>query len=319
MKTYKNLLAGIIGALSITLAADSAMAEYPNKPIQVIVPYGAGGDSDLTTRIWADAVEKEIGSPIVVVNRPGGSGVVGTAFVVNAKQDGYTLVNAGLGNIQVAPNFSKAPYNFDSFTPIVKMTAVPLAVVVSEESPYKTFDDFVEAAKEKTLTQGSFGAASSGTILGNIIANQMGYKPKYVHADTTAESVASVVGGHIDSAVSFPPGFDPHVKAGKARILVMNERMEHHPEDIPLFSDYGIEGDFEGWSGIFAPSGVPREVVDTLVAATEKVMKDPKVLEAFKNIGAIVDFRHGDDWVDDMKATYDLMSDLAKEEQNKGK
>src|SRR5690625_7083239 len=107
MKTYKNLLAGIIGALSITLAADSAMAEYPNKPIQVIVPYGAGGDSDLTTRIWADAVEKEIGSPIVVVNRPGGSGVVGTAFVANAKKDGYTLVNAGLGNVQVVPNFSQ--------------------------------------------------------------------------------------------------------------------------------------------------------------------------------------------------------------------
>lgn len=314
---HKTLLASLAGALSLSLVATAAMADYPDKPIQVIVPYGAGGDSDLTTRIWADAVEREIGSPIVVVNRPGGSGVVGTAFVVNGKKDGYTLVNAGLGNIQVAPNFSKAPYDFDSFTPIVKISAVPLAVVVAEDSPYKTFEEFVDAAKEKTLTQGSFGAASSGTILGNIIAKQMGYTPKYVHADTTAESVAAVVGGHIDSAVSFPPGFDPHVKSGKARVLAMNERMDHHSEDIPLFSDFDIEGDFEGWSGIFAPAGVPQEVVDKLVDATEVVMKDPKVLEALENIGAIADFRHGDDWTTDMKATYDLMADLAKEEQKK--
>lgn len=314
-KSRTLTVASLLGALSLSFTMGSALAEYPNKPIQVIVPYSAGGDSDLTTRIWADAVEKEIGSPIVVVNRPGGSGVVGTAFVVNAKKDGYTLVNAGLGNVLVAPNFSKAPYDFDDFTPIVKMTSVPLAVVVAEDSPYKTFDDFVAAAKQKTLTQGSFGAASSGTILANLIAKQMGYKPKYVHANNTAESVAAVVGGHIDSAVSFPPGFDPHLKAGKARVLVMNERMDHHSDQIPLFSDYGIKGDFEGWSGIFAPKGVPEEVVTTLVAATEKVMQDPKVLESFNNIGALVDFRHGDEWVSDMRATYTMMGELAQEEQ----
>lgn len=311
---YKTIVASIFGAAAMTLASAPVLAKYPDKPIQVIVPYGAGGDSDLTTRIWADAVEREIGSPVVVVNRPGGSGVVGTAFVVNSKKDGYTLVNAGLGNVQVAPNFSKVPYDFDSFTPIVKISAVPLGVVVAEDSPYKTFDDFVAAAKEKTLTQGSFGAASSGTILANIIGKQMGYKVKYVHADTTSESVASVVGGHIDSAVSFPPGFDPHVKSGKARVLAMNERMDHHSDDIPLFSDYGIEGDFEGWSGIFAPAGVPDEVVERLVAASEVVMRDPKVLEALANIGAMADFRHGAEWVTEMKATYNLMKELAEEE-----
>src|SRR5690625_2547189 len=107
MSSYKKSVLGVLGAAAFMLAAGPAMADYPDKPIQVIVPYSAGGDSDLTARIWADAVEKEIGSPIVVVNRPGGSGVVGTAFVANAKKDGYTLVNAGLGNVQVVPNFSQ--------------------------------------------------------------------------------------------------------------------------------------------------------------------------------------------------------------------
>lgn len=313
MIKYKNTFLALIGALSFSAISSPVYADFPTKPIQVIVPYSAGGDSDLTTRIWADAVEKEIGMPVVVVNRPGGSGVVGSAFVANAKNDGYTLLNAGLGNVQVAPNFSNAPYDFDSFTPIIKMTAVPLAIVVAEDSPYQTFDEFVAAAKEKTLTQGSFGSASAGTVLGNMIAKQMGYTPKYVHASSVAESVASVVGGHIDSAVAYPPGFDPHVKAGKARVLVMNERMEHHPESIPLFSDYGIKGDFEGWSGIFAPKGVPQEVVEKLVAATAKAMEDPKVIASFKNIGAIVDYRHGDEWVEEMKATYNLMGEMANE------
>ena len=305
----------LAAVLAVSLGAVSANAEYPKKPINVIVPYGAGGDSDLTTRVWADAVEKEIGSPVVVINKAGGGGVIGTAFVANSKKDGYTLINAGLGNMLVTPNFSKTPYDFSSFRPIIKMTAVPLAVVVKADSPYKTYDDFVAAAKAKSLTQGSWGAASSGTILANIIADQMGYKPRYVHANTTAESMVSVIGGHIDSAVSFPPGFGPHIKSGRARVLVINQKMDAFP-GVPTFADYGVQGSFEGWSGIFAPEGVPEEVVTTLVEATKKVMKDPKVIQAFENMGAIVDFRYGEDWIKDMKVTYDIMKDAAEKMKN---
>jgi len=306
MKMLKKTL---LAAVALTVSAQ-AFAEYPQKPINVIVPYGAGGDSDLTTRIWAEAVEKELGVPVVVINKPGGGGVVGTAFVANSKKDGYTLINAGLGNMLVTPNFSKTPYDFDSFQPVVKMTAVPLAVVVSADSPYKNFDEFVAGAKEKTLTQGSWGASSSGTILANIIADQAGYKVKYVHAKGAAASMVSVVGGHIDSAVSFPPAFGPHVKADRARALVMNQKMDAFP-GVPTFADYGIKGSFEGWSGVFAPKGVPQEVVDKLVAATTKVMQDPKVLKAYENIGAVVDFRQGDQWVADMKVTYGIMKEAA--------
>ena len=302
--------ASIAAAFAVTLAAGAALAEYPERPITVIVPYGAGGDSDLTTRVWADAVEKILDVPVVVVNKAGGGGVVGTAFVAAAKKDGYTLINAGLGNMLVTPNFSKTPYSFDSFEPVVKMTAVPLAVVVAEESPIKTFDEFIEAAKAETLTQGSWGAASSGTTLATIIADQAGYTPKFVHANTTAESMVSVVGGHIDSAVSFPPAFGPHVKAGRARVLVINQAMDEYP-GAPTFADYGISGSFEGWSGIFAPKGVPAEVVEKLIAATEEAMKDPEVLKAYENMGALVDFRNGEDWIADMRETSEIMKEAA--------
>jgi tripartite-type tricarboxylate transporter receptor subunit TctC len=304
----KSLLA-LAGALTVTFSA-SVLAEYPEKPIQVIVPWGAGGDSDLTTRIWADAVEKELGVPVVVINKTGGGGVVGTSFVAKAKPDGYTLINAGLSNMLVTPNFTKTPYNFNTFDPVVKFTSVPLAVVVAKDSPYKNFDDFIASAQSKKVTQGSWGASSSGTIMANIIANQSGYKVKYVHAKGAAASMVSVVGGHIDSAVSFPPAFGPHVKADRARVLVMNQKMDAFP-GVPTFSDYGIKGSFGGWSGVFAPKGVPQEVVDKLTQATANAMKNPKVLAAYENIGALVDFRHGQSWITDLEATYDIYKEEA--------
>lgn len=310
MKNFKATLTAIATALVMSFSTGAALAEYPEKPITVIVPYGAGGDSDLTTRVWADAMEKRLGVPVVVINKAGGGGVVGTAFVAAAKNDGYTLINAGLGNMLVTPNFSQTPYTFDSFTPIVKMTAVPLAVVVAKDSPYNTFDDFIAGAKAGRVTQGSWGAASSGTTLATIIADQAGYEVKYVHGNTTAESMVSVVGGHIDSAVSFPPAFGPHVKSGAAKVLVMNQEMDDFP-NVPTFADYGISGSFEGWSGVFAPAGVPDEVVEKLVAATADALKDPKVLEAYANMGALVDYRQGDDWIASMRITSDIMKEAA--------
>lgn len=310
IKNPKKTLATLATALAVTLASSAALAAYPEKPINVIVPWGAGGDSDLTTRIWADAVEKELGVPVVVINKTGGGGIVGTAFVARAKNDGYTLINAGLSNMLITPNFSNTPYNFDTFTPVVKFTSVPLAVVVAKDSPYKTFDDFIAGAQSDRVTQGSWGAASSGTIMANIIANQSGYQVKYVHAKGAAASMVSVVGGHIDSAVSFPPAFGPHVKADRARALVIDQKMDAFP-GVPTFADYGIKGSFGGWSGVFAPKGVPQDVVDTLTAVTAKVMKDPKVLEAYANIGALVDVRQGPEWLADLQATYNIYTEEA--------
>jgi tripartite-type tricarboxylate transporter receptor subunit TctC len=306
MKTLKKSLFSLASALAVTLACGTASAQYPSKPINVVVPYGAGGDSDLSTRVWADAVEKILGVPVVVINKAGGGGVIGTASVANAQKDGYTLINAGLGNMLVTPNFSQTPYGFDSFEPVIKMSSVPLGIVVASESPIKTFKDFIAAAKAGGLTQGSWGAASSGTVLGNIIAEQAGYKVRFVHGNTTAESMVSLIGGHIDSAVSFPPAFGPHIKSGRARLLVLNQKMPEYP-NVPTFADFGIKGGFEGWSGIFAPKGVPPEVVAKLVEASAKAMVDPNVVKAFANMSANVDFRHGESWVKEMKSTYEVM------------
>ncbi|WP_334062697.1 tripartite tricarboxylate transporter substrate binding protein [Limimaricola cinnabarinus] len=312
MKNARLLAAG---STALALLALPALAEYPEKPIKVIVPWGAGGDSDLTTRVWADAMEDILGVPVAVINKAGGTGVVGTTEVAMARPDGYTLLNAGLSNVQVTPNFAQVPYGFDSFTPVVKLSSVPLGLLVKADSPYADFEDFAAAAKGAALTQGSWGAASSGTILATIIADQAEYDVNYVHANTTAESMVSLVGGHIDSAVSFPPAFDPHLKSGAVRLLAVNTASDSYA-DVPSFADLGIAGDFEGWSGIFAPKGVPQEVVDRLVEASTEAMQDPEVIEAFSNIGATIDLRSGEDWVADLRETYGIMGEAAAKVSN---
>lgn len=310
MKIKAKSLLVITALVVMPILTASAFADYPEKPIKVIVPWGAGGDSDLTTRVWAGAVEKVFDKPVIVINKQGGGGVIGTAFVARAKSDSYVLVNAGLSNVLVTPNFSKVPYDFNSFEPVVKLSSVPLGILVNAESPYKTFDDFIAAAKAGTLTQGSWGAASSGTILANIIAGQAGYKVKFVNANTTVESMVALIGGHIDSAVSFPPAFAPHVKSGRARLLVLNKKMPEYP-DVPTFADYGIKGSFEGWSGIFAPKDTPKDVIDKLVAASTTAMQSPEVVSAFKNMGAAVDLRHGESWKAELLDDYETMKQTA--------
>ncbi|WP_201970326.1 tripartite tricarboxylate transporter substrate binding protein [Pseudomonas sp. MS19] len=310
MKIKAKYLLAMTALCAMPILSTTAFADYPAKPIKVVVPWGAGGDSDLTTRVWAGAVEKILEKPVIVINKQGGGGVIGTTSVAKSRNDGYMLINAGLSNALVTPNFSKVPYDLNSFEPVVKLSSVPLGILVSADSPYKTFDDFIAAAKAGSLTQGSWGAASSGTILANIIASQAGYKVKFVNANTTAESMVALVGGHIDSAVSFPPAFAPHVASGRARLLVVNEKMPEYP-DVPTFADYGIKGSFEGWSGIFAPKGTPKEVVDTLVSATTRAMQAPEVVSSFKNMGATIDVTSGEQWQAELMDNYKIMQDAA--------
>ena len=313
MKFFGKTFVIFAVTVAMTLVAGSAFAKYPNRPVKVIVPYGPGGDSDLATRVWADAMERELGVPFVVVNKSGGSGVVGTAFAARSKADGYTLSNAGIGNTLISPNFSNAPYSLASFKPIVKNIANPFCFVVPADSPYKTFQDFIDACKAKPgkVTLGSYGAASSGTIMATMIADQLGFKPKFVQASGGALSMVSLIGGHIEACVSFPPIAAPHVASGKARIIALGQRMDAYP-GVPSFGDYGVKGTFEGYGGIFAPAGVPQEVVETLVAASQKAIKDPKVLKAFHNMNALIDFRHGASWEKELEESYNGFSEAAK-------
>lgn len=325
MKMFNKVLLTSIAALGLVLSAATASAGYPEKPIQVIVPYGAGGDSDLTTRIVADAVEDELGVPVIVVNKPGGGSVVGTSFVENSKPDGYTLVNIGLGNMFVAPHFRKSSFSYPkSWDVIGQVTSAPFLIVAAGDSKMSTLADVANeaAAKKaagKSLTLATW--AGSGEVLAGIVAaadtpKKKPFEFKFVKGNSAAEAAQSVLGGHVDLAFVSVPAARDHIKTGKLKVIAMNQPIPGL-EDVPTFKDSGIDANIEGWAGFAAPKGVSEEVVTTWVKALDKAMAKPEVLEKLRNIGVVPNYQNVEQqsWLDALAATNEAMKDAAAKAQ----
>ncbi len=322
MKIINKLLFTSIAALGLSLSVGTANAAYPEKPIQVVVPYGAGGDSDLSTRIVADAVEKELGVPVVVVNKPGGGGVVGTSFVANSKSDGYTLINIGLGNMFVAPHFRNAAFNYpDSWSVMGQISSAPFMIAVAGDSKMNSLSDVAtEAAARKAagkdLTLATW--AGSGEVLAGIVASadtpqKKPFEFKFIKGNSAAEAAQALLGGHVDLAFVSVPAVRDHIKSGKLKVIAINQKIPGF-EDAPTFKDSGINANIEGWAGFAAPKGVTDEVVTTWIKALDKAMARPEVLEKLRNIGVVPNYQNAQQqaWLDSLAATNDAMKAAAE-------
>jgi tripartite-type tricarboxylate transporter receptor subunit TctC len=316
----RSIFVSVVGLVVIfgLVGAVYAANPYPNKPIELIVPFAPGGDTDLISRVWADAIEKELGVPLVVINKAGGSGVVASTYVANAKPDGYTLLTSCFGPNILTPQITKTKYNLESFTPICLLNTLPLGLVVSVDSKFKKFDDFIKAAKAAPgkLTVGSYGSASWGTIATKIWTKSLGISVKMVEHSGGAPALVSVLGGHIDSAISLPPIYESHVKAGKAKILVSAEKLKNAP-NVPTFADYGVKGKLIIWNGIFAPAGTPEDVQKKLIEATKTIFKKPEVVGAVKKMGSEVAFEFGAEWGKSLKNQYDALETVIEVKEKK--
>ena len=317
MKSHgRSILIPVLGLIMIfgLVGAVHAAKSYPSKPIELIIPFAAGGDTDLISRVWAGAIEKELGVPLVVINKAGGSGVVASTYVANAKPDGHTLLTSCFGPIILTPQITKTKYNLNSFTPICLLNTLPMGVIVSEDSKFKNFDDLIKAAKAAPgkVTVASWGSASWGTIATKIWTKSLGISVKMVEFAGGAPAIVSVLGGHVDCAMSLPPLYASHVKAGKAKILVSAEKIKDHP-NLPTFADYGVEGKLIIWNGIFAPAGTPKNVQEKLIEATKIVFKKPEVLGAVKKMGSELASEFGAEWGKSLKNQYEALSVVVKD------
>lgn len=309
MKAQKRIFLLMLAAFLIVGLNVSAFAqgkeEYPKKSIQLIVPWPPGGDTDLVARVWADSAEKVLGQPVVVINKSGAGGVTGTVFVARAKPDGYTLIQGAPGNNLVAPQVTKVEYDIDGFVPICLITANPCGLAVHAESPWKTLEEFVQEAKKNPgkLSFGSCGAASWTTLVAKHWAMQSGVKLKDIHFQGCGPAATALLGKHVDIAFLYPQSFQPQVKGGSMRVLVLDALWEEHPE-IPTFKKLGYKGNYTGWSGVLAPKGTPDYVIEKIVETTKKVMKEPKFLDGLKNINVSPRYVGPEEWEKDLKQQY---------------
>jgi tripartite-type tricarboxylate transporter receptor subunit TctC len=273
----RSLLAGAFAAVALAAALPVAAQNYPTRPITLIVPWGAGGGTDATARILASLMEKELGQPINVVNRTGGSGVVGHAAIASSPADGYTIglatVEIGMMHWQGLTELTGA-----SYTPIGLVNADPVGIQVRADAPYKTVQDLLADIKAHP---GKFKASGTGQggiwhlALAGLLRDQKidAQSVHWVPSNGAAPGLQDMVAGGIDIAPVSLPEARSLIDAGKVKSLaVMNDKPAAlYPQVPTLKAAIGSNWTMAAWRGIVAPKGIPNDVRDKLAATVQKV------------------------------------------------
>ena len=272
-------------------AADSGKASgYPEKTITLICQFSAGGSSDLLNRALAEVASKQFGRPVVVENKPGGSGTIGTDYVLKSKPDGYTLLGTSSGNFTTTPIVQGAPYDPQKdVTHIINIAKHPISLVVNSSSPWKTLDDLVQYCKKNPgkLKFGQNAPGGTNHMAVQLLNKAAGIKTSMVpYGGGTADVITALLGNHVDAGAVHPQEVAQYLKSGKLRMLtVMSEkRMESLP-DVPTAKELGYDIVVEVNKGISGPAGMPADVVKTIHDKFKATMEDPKFIELAKKTG----------------------------------
>ncbi len=260
-------------------AAPAAKTDYPTKPPQLIVGWAAGGSSDLTARKAGELFEKQLGKPMVIVNRTGGSGVVAAGEVVKATPDGYTVLFTKIGQTVLQILRGTATYKTDDLDAVAGLSASPILLVVKGDSKYKSLKDIVDASKAQpgVFRFGHSAVGGAPHLAMELLAQKAGIKASQVPFNGSSEGIAALLGGHIDGMLLDPPGEGlQYLKTGEFRaICVFEEKRIEALPDIPTAKELGFDSVVRVWSGLAVPKGTPAVVKDKLAAASEKIAKDP--------------------------------------------
>lgn len=298
MKSLKTIAAVLTLSMGCLLnpISNAEAAPYPKKPITIVSPYGPGGAADLSARTLAAAAPEYIGKNLIVVNKAGAAGIVGSSFVAKGRKDGYTLLLARVGCQATVPAINKKiPYTWDEFSFLGMLELNPFVLTVSADSPYKTIEDLKLALQKKDHGL-SYSSAGVGSLLhlGTVhFFDTIGIEPKsvaHVPFKGGGKAGAAVVGGHVDMFFQNLSGVIGHIKSGKLRALAVTtpERAELIP-NVPTFSELGYE-EMEviiGWSALYGPKGLKKDVTDKWTETLASVAKDDKWIQANKDLGNI--------------------------------
>ncbi len=293
----------------IVLAAVPALAAYPDKPVQLIVPYAAGGSTDVLARAIAQVAPKHFPQPVVVVNKPGGGAIPGRLEVVKSRPDGYTLLFGwGSGEDLVVPHQRPVPYDlFKDFETVCRMSVHSVVLAVPTSSPYKTLADLVNAGKSKDMTASVSTKGAIVDITFQLFAKAAGLKLTTVPGSGGADAITSLVGGHVDFGGGHPSEVLPHIKAGRLRgMAVAFEKRDPAVADIPTFREGGYDVvTFGSVKGIAVPKNTSKEIVSYLERKFKEVADDPEFQKIMKDIGQPVLYQNAAEYTAWFKAAYD--------------
>jgi tripartite-type tricarboxylate transporter receptor subunit TctC len=306
--------AGILLAVGTLAAAQ----QYPVKTVKLIVPFPAGQATDLAARVIAEALSKEWNQSVVVENVGGGAGIPGMVQAKNAPPDGYTLAMGTSAVLVVNPAImSSIPYDpMNDFAYVGPVFRNPLIIVASENSPYRSVKDLVEAAKKNPgkLNWGYPGAGTTQHLTGELFKQVAGVDIQGVMYKGSAAAVQDLLGGQIELSVDGIGPNLPHIKAGKLRALASTgEQRATQLPDVPTVAEQGYPGfSGEGWGGVVVTKGAPAEIVAKVSRDLAKVMNDPGVQERLVKAGLAVDNMPREQWIAFAKRTHATWGDVAR-------
>lgn len=283
-------MAAAVMSIGMVSSGAASAADWPARPISVIVPYTAGGSVDSSTRMVMEGVSAAIGQTIVVENKPGANTTVGTGQLARARPDGYTF---GIVPATYTANyalFDNLPYRHEDFAPISHIVNIPMFLFTRAETPVENVKELETFAKSKPANYASTGPGSTGHFLGALFSQTTKIGAQHVPYNGSAPILADLMAGQIDFI--FDPAMVPmpHVKAGKLKALAVSlpERCECFP-DIPTMEEAGYPGFVQSsWIGLMAPKGVPKDVVDRMAREIAAVVAKPDVQQKLQTMGMSV-------------------------------
>jgi len=263
--------------------------DWPTKPIRFIVPFSAGGANDLMARAAAEGASKELGHPIIVENKPGAGGNVGSAYVAKSTPDGYTFLISAAGVITNSMIKKNNPYKDSDLIPVVMIGLSPSVIVVAADSPYNNLREFVDASKKSNgFNFATAGTGSTPHFVAEMLNTQYGAKLIPVPYKSGSESASAVMGRHVEGTSEASIVALPHIKGGdkfKPLATTWTKRLDVYPQ-LPTAVEQGFtELQIAHWAGVHAPAGVSPEIMDKLADAVDKAMKNQAVVERLKNLG----------------------------------
>jgi len=292
MQATTRILVSLCAAVLTTAAPLSAGAasNWPERPISLVVPYPAGGTTDIVGRQLARLMQDELGQTVVVENKAGAATAIGTSYVARSNNDGYTLLISAGTTFTTNPHMQASlPYKLEDFVPVSAVVSVPFAFVVRQDFPAQNIQEFIDYAKAnpKKINNATNGQGSMVHLLGELVASGLGIEMTQVHYRGAAPAAVDLMAGIVDSNIEALTNAVPNIRAGKYRPLAVlsEERMQLLP-DTPTFKELGypsITG--ESWFAIFAPAGTPEPVINKLNGALKKITTSTEFQDAMRNMG----------------------------------
>jgi tripartite-type tricarboxylate transporter receptor subunit TctC len=287
----RTLCSGLIAALVASVAPLSQAQDFPNKPIRLIVPFATGGVTDNSARVLSDKLSKILGQQVIVENRPGASGNIGTAQVAQAAPDGYTLVLAFDGTMVINPHvFGKVPFDpVKDFAPITKLGDAAIVLTANPQVvPVKNFAELLAYGKANPgkLSFGHSGTGGTTHVAGELLKQRTGLDMTHIPYKSGGQAVADAVGGQVPLAYAAVAGAQAFIKSGRLTGIGVSSLKRVPGLDVPTFIEQGISG-FEAtsWVGVLAPVKTPRPVIEKLHNAITTALKDPDLRERYLTLG----------------------------------